>query len=165
MFSSGVGAVLAMDNEVISVIDTPGSLRRLLSVEAMRDCVVVTQVHRCSSYARLLTTDKCGGVVVGLGAQPPIPVGSLSGDVQWAVSRNVGNFKSNVNKNGDRDFYPLFRLVSLRPTALSDGLRRDHLDEEESLPDAIPPWRTEERDLLTRNDSLGSLSTGTSSSK
>lgn len=104
----------------------------------MRNKVLVSQVHRCASYARLLTAESGASVAVGLSVQPPISgVASASSDVNWVRSSNSGNFKSRANKTGNRDYYPLFRLVSLTEKDTSTGLRgRSDL----GLPDAVPPW-------------------------
>jgi hypothetical protein len=133
-----------MDNDTISTIDPPGSLRRLLDVGSMRDCVIVSEVHRCSSYARLLTTNKGGTVALGLTVQPPVSeVVSAAADVKWVRSSTTGNFKSRVNKDGTRNYYPLFRLVSLKENATSTGLRGDSQEGDPPLPDAIPQWQTD----------------------
>jgi hypothetical protein len=142
--SSGRGAVLVMDNDVISAIDPPGSLRRLLDERDMRDCVIVSQTHRCSSYARLLTAEGGQSVVIGLSIQPPVSgVISARGDVGWVHNSKAGNFRAKVNESGQRDFYPLFKLVSLTDKNTSSGVRGELEDGDPPLPDAIPPWLTE----------------------
>jgi len=142
-FSSGRGAVLVMEKDTITTIDPPGSLRRLLDEEKMLGLVVVSQVHRCSSYARLLTAQSGGTVAIGLSAKPPA-VASASADASWVRSTNAGNFKSRVDKTGDRIFYPLFRLVSLKDQDVSSGMRDELEAGDPPLPDAVPPWQTEE---------------------
>jgi len=146
--SSGRGAVLVMDNDVISIVDPPGSLRRLLDDENMRYCVIVAQVHSCSSYARLLTAKGGRSVAIGLSVQPPVSeVVSATGEVNWLRGSSAGNFRAKVNKSGKRDFYPLFKLVSLRDEDTSSGLRGELEDGDPPLPDAVPPWQTEGDDV------------------
>jgi len=142
-FSSGQGAVLVMERDTISTVDPPGSLRRLLEEPSLRDLVVVSEVHSSSSYARLLTTQTGATVTVGLCAKPPVDAASVSADASWVRSSNAGNFKSRVVKKGTREFYPLFRLVSLKEEAISTGLR-DFDDRDPPLPDATPPWQAED---------------------
>jgi hypothetical protein len=144
-FSSSYGAILVMDTDTISTIDPPGSLRRLLDDESMRGCVIVSEAHRCSSFARLLTAKDGGSVAIGLSVQPPISgVVSATANANWVRSSQAGNFKSKVNKNGSRDFYPLFRLVSIKEKDTSTGLRGGLDDGDPPLPDAVPPWQTED---------------------
>lgn len=133
-----------MDTDTISTIDPPGSLRRLLDDESMRGCVIVSEAHRCSSFARLLTAKDGGSVAIGLSVQPPISgVVSATANANWVRSSQAGNFKSKVNKSGSRDFYPLFRLVSIKEKETSTGLRGGLDDGDPPLPDAVPPWQTE----------------------
>ncbi|TFK52884.1 hypothetical protein OE88DRAFT_1711746 [Heliocybe sulcata] len=142
--SSQSSAVLAMDNDTISTIDPPGSLRRLLDDARMRDSVIVSEVHRCSSYARYLSSPHTGNVFIGLSAEPPVPgIASVEAHAKWVRSTVTGNFKSRVNKPGDRQFCPLFRLVSLKETDTAVGLRGSWDGEIPPLPDAEPPWMTE----------------------
>ena len=130
-----------MDNDVISTIDPPGCLRRLLDERDMRECVIVAQTHRCSSYARLLISKGTRSVAIGLSVQPPVSeVISATGDVSWVQSSKTGNFRAKVNRSGERDFYPLFKLVSLNDTDTSSGLRGELEDGDPPLPDAVPPW-------------------------
>lgn len=134
-----------MDNDTISTVDPPGSLRRLLDDESMRGCVIVSEVHRCSSFARLLTAKDGGRIAIGLSVQPPVSgVVSATANANWVHSSQAGNFKSKVNKSGSREFYPLFRLVSLTDESVSTGLRRSLDDGEPPLPDAVPPWLTDQ---------------------
>ncbi|KAF8157146.1 hypothetical protein B0H34DRAFT_489190 [Crassisporium funariophilum] len=163
-FNSGRGAVLVMDNDTISTIEHPGKLRRLLDDESMRNLVVVSEVHRCSSYARLLTLE--GGATVALGLSVKTPVATVAEgnvDARWVRSSNAGNFKSKVNKSGKREFYPLFRLVSLREDAVTTGLRGE-LDEEPPLPDAEPPWgEVEEHREINHEDEAEAVTNGDTS--
>lgn len=137
---SGRGAILAMDNDTISTIDPPGKLRRLLAEPTMKGLVVVSEVHRCASYARFLSTQSGATVAMGLSVEPPIVnVAAASVDAKWVHSSNAGNFKAKVNKSGKRAFYPLFRLVALTDNDVASGLRGE-LDQDPPLPDANPPW-------------------------
>ena len=140
-FNTNKGAVLAMDNDTILTINPPGKLRRLLAEKALeKGYVIVSEVHRCSSYARFLSAAAGATVALGLAAQPPVGnVGSANVDAKWVHSSSAGNFKAKVNKEGKRVFYPLFRLVALKESAVSTGLRGE-LDEDPPLPDAEPPW-------------------------
>ncbi|KAJ6622965.1 hypothetical protein B0H10DRAFT_2337679 [Mycena sp. CBHHK59/15] len=140
-FSSGRGAVLAMENDTISKIDPLGALRRLLEDNSMRDIVIVSEVHRCSAYARLLTTHANNTVALGLSVEPPVSgLASTTTNATWVLSTASGYFRSQVNKSGERDFYPLFRLVSLTDGAVSTGLGGE-LDDEAvpALSAAEPP--------------------------
>ncbi|KAI0312156.1 hypothetical protein OF83DRAFT_1067686 [Amylostereum chailletii] len=141
-FTSGQGAVLAMDNDAITTIDPPGSLRRLLDEPAMKDAVIVSEVHACASYARYLGTPSVKSVSIGISAEPPVAnVGAVSASAAWMRSTTVGNFKSKVNKKGQRVYYPLFRLASTKERDTSTGLRGSLEDEDHTpLPDAEPPW-------------------------
>ncbi|CCM00514.1 uncharacterized protein FIBRA_02548 [Fibroporia radiculosa] len=141
-FSSGRGAVLVMQKDTIFTLDPPGSLRQLLEDESMRGLVVVSEVHRCSSYARLLTAGANESVAIGLSVSSPISTAaSADAEVKWIRNTNTGNFKSRINKSGERQYYPLFRLVSIKEEDVSTGLRGE-LDIP-PLPDAMPPWMTE----------------------
>jgi len=143
--SSGRGAVLVMDNDVITTIDPPGCLRRLLDDQSMRGCIIVSQAHRCSSYARLLTSKGGSNFTIGLSVEPPVSgVVSATADMKWMQSSSAGNFKSKVNKCGNRDYYPLFKLVSLRDEATSSGLRGELEGGDPPLPDAVPPWQRQD---------------------
>jgi hypothetical protein len=143
--SSDRGAVLVMDNDVISTIDPPGCLRRLLDEKTMRGCVIVSQTHRCSSYARFLTSKGGQSIAIGLAVEPPVSgVVSVDVNAKWIRSSSAGNFKSKVNKSGHLDYYPLFRLVSLKDKDTSSGLRGELEDGDPPLPDAVPPWQSQD---------------------
>lgn len=129
-FSSGRGAILVMENETMSIIDPPGALTRLLDDPSMRGAVVVSEVHRCASYARFLSAQEDSTITLGLRVQPPVPgIASAAATATWVRSGTSGTFKSQANKKGDRTFYPLFRLVSRgeESTAMTIGgsLRND----------------------------------------
>jgi hypothetical protein len=139
-FVSGRGAIIAMYNDTIFTIDSPGKFRRLLDEEKVKGLVIVSEVHRCSSYARFLAPEGGATVVLGLSVEGPIDnTASATLDAKWVRNSSAGNFKARVNATGKRDFNPLFRLVSLTEGDVSTGLRGD-LDEDPPLPDAIPPW-------------------------
>jgi len=116
-----------MDNDTIYAIDSPGKLRRLLDEKKMKGFVIVSEVHRCSSYARFLSTEDGATVVLGLSATDPIGK-SATLDTKWVRNSSGGNFKARVNATGRRDFYPLFRLVSLTEGDISTGLRGELWD-------------------------------------
>ncbi|KAF7366609.1 hypothetical protein MSAN_00918700 [Mycena sanguinolenta] len=145
-FSSGRGAILVMENDTIATVDPPGALRRLLEDPGMNGLVVVSEVHSCSSYARLLTAQGGNTVALGLSVEPPISgVASASANGKWVRNVSTGNFRTQVNKEGHRKFYPLFRLVSLTEKATSTGLRgSEEADDPPPLPDAEPPWLAEQ---------------------
>ncbi|KAJ7901226.1 hypothetical protein B0H14DRAFT_2330602 [Mycena olivaceomarginata] len=122
-FSSGRGAVLAMKNPIITIIDPPGRLKALLEDPSMRSMVVVSEVHSCSSYARLLSTEGGGTVTLGLHVEPPVPGAASAGAIgTWVRHGASGNFKSQVNMKGERAFHPLFRLVSRSEEDTSTGI-------------------------------------------
>src|ERR1700761_8824211 len=111
-----------MDNDTISSIDPLGCLRRLLEEQSMKGRVIVSEVHRTASYARILTAKSEKSVAIGLSVEPPVAnAGSAKVDAKWMCSSSVGNFKSKVIKN--REFTPLFRLVSLKEGPVSTGFR------------------------------------------
>ncbi|KAJ7717806.1 hypothetical protein B0H16DRAFT_1897827 [Mycena metata] len=143
-FSSGRGAILVMENDKMSSIDPPGSLRRLLKDPSMRDAVIVSEVHSCSSYARMLTAQEGSTVALGLSVEPPVASVSATANATWVRSGASGNFKSQVNNKGERKFYPLFRLVSLTEQATTTGFRGEEDPDALSLPDAEPPWQATE---------------------
>lgn len=124
--TSGQGAVLAMENDTITTIDPPGRLCRFLDSLELQGCLVVSEVHRCSSYARYLSFTANRAVSIGIGARDAITsMASADASVTWRCTTKVGNFKSNAGKQGRRDFYPLFRLVSSKDTEVSIGLGGD----------------------------------------
>jgi hypothetical protein len=136
-----------MDNDVITTVDPPGCLRRLLDDKTMRGCVIVSQAHHCSSYARLLTSKGGKSFTIGLSVEPPVSgVVAATADAKWVRSSSAGNFKSKVNKNGNRDYYPLFKLVSLKDDNTSSGLRGELESGDPPLPDAVPPWQHQDDD-------------------
>lgn len=57
-----------MDNDTLSTIDLPGKLRRLLKVKGL---VIVSEFHRCSSYAHFLATNNGATVAFGLSVEVP----------------------------------------------------------------------------------------------
>ncbi|KAJ7867827.1 hypothetical protein B0H13DRAFT_1636005, partial [Mycena leptocephala] len=124
-FSSGRGAVLVMENDMISLIDPPGALRPLLEDPSMHGFVVVSEVHSCSAYARLLTAEGGKTIALGLKIEPPVSgAASATTNATWVRSVASGNFRSQVNKKGHRKFYPLFRLVSFIEKATSTASGR-----------------------------------------
>ncbi|KAF8799158.1 hypothetical protein BYT27DRAFT_6872560 [Phlegmacium glaucopus] len=130
-FTSGRGAVLAMENDILVTISPPGILRHLLDSEELqqlvdnnKNLVLVSEVHQSSSYARFLSSKAGATVTLALSAELPVAnVGGANVDAKWVYSNSAGNFKSKVNKDGERIFYPLFRLVSLKEGPLSTGMR------------------------------------------
>jgi hypothetical protein len=135
-----------MVNDILVTISPPGKLRRLLDSEELqhlvdnnKDLVLVSEVHQCSSYARFVSSKANTSIALAFSAEPPVAnVGGANVNAKWIYSNSAGNFKSKVNKDGKRMFYPLFRLVSLKEGPLSTGMR-GRLDEV-PLPDAEPPW-------------------------
>ncbi|KZV73274.1 hypothetical protein PENSPDRAFT_732961 [Peniophora sp. CONT] len=123
-FSSGRGAVLCMDGDTITTIDAPGTLRLLLDDPTLPEgIVVVSEVHATSSYARYLGTSGVKQVSIGLSATAPaLPdVGGVDVQAEWVNSSTAGNFKSKINRDGARTYYPLFRLVALEGDNVSNG--------------------------------------------
>ncbi|KAJ7776286.1 hypothetical protein B0H16DRAFT_1859177 [Mycena metata] len=122
-FSSGRGAVLIMENATITIIDPPGALKVLFDDPSMRGAVVVSEVHRCSSYARWLSTGGRAAIALGLSVEPPIQgIASARASARWVRHGTSGYFRSQVNTTGDRIFYPLFRLVSHSEQPMSTGI-------------------------------------------
>ncbi|KAJ7138003.1 hypothetical protein C8R44DRAFT_607233 [Mycena epipterygia] len=125
-FSSGRGAILVMNKDTISVIDTPGALGRLLEDPSMHGFVVVSEVHRCSSYARLLTTQKGETVALGLSIEPPAAgVASAAANAKWLHNCTGRDFRYGHDPEGSRKFYLLFRLVGLKEEAPVIGIGED----------------------------------------
>jgi len=115
-----------MSNDTIYTIDFPGRFRRPLDEERLKGFVIVSEVHRCSSYARFLATEDGATVALGLSVEDPVGrVASANLDAKWVGNSSAGNFKSRINKSGNRDFYPLFRLVSLTEGDISTGVIGD----------------------------------------
>ncbi|KAF9479864.1 hypothetical protein BDN70DRAFT_906068 [Pholiota conissans] len=140
-FNAGCGAILVMNDDTISSLRTPGKLSRLLYEQRIpKGSVIVSEVHRSASYARYLSAKQSNSITIGLAAEPAIPnTVSASTHFKWMHSSQAGNFKSKTSKSGKREFYPLFRLVSLVERQVSTGFRGGLVQEEE-LPDAEPPW-------------------------
>ncbi|KAF7334481.1 hypothetical protein MVEN_02277600 [Mycena venus] len=111
-FSSGRGAVLALKNTMITSIEAPTALKRVLEDPSMRGFCIVSEVHSCSSYARWLTTSGGDSIALGLRVEPS-GVAAVGATATWVKNATSGNFKSHVNKSGERSFYPLYRLVLL----------------------------------------------------
>jgi len=105
-FVSGRGAIIAMNNDTIYTIDSPGKFRRLLDEERMRmpGLVIVSEVHRCSSYARFLATEDGATVALGLNLGDPVGDIASANNARWVRNSSAGNFKSRVNTNGRREF-------------------------------------------------------------
>jgi hypothetical protein len=114
-----------MENPMITIIDPPGRLKALLEDPSMRNMVVVSEVHSCSSYARLFSAEEGGTVTLGLHVKYPVP-GAASADAigTWVRHGTFGNFKTQVNTLGEHAFYPLFRLVSRSEEQTSTGIGR-----------------------------------------
>jgi hypothetical protein len=45
--------------------------------------------------------------------------------MEWLTTAESGNFKWRVNPGGNKEFYPLFQLVSLKETDISMGVGLD----------------------------------------
>jgi hypothetical protein len=100
-FSSWHGAVLAMENPMITIINPPGRLKALLEDPSMRSMVVMSEVHSCSSYAHLLSAEGGGTVTLGLHVEPPVPGAASAGAIgTWVQHGASRNFKSQVNMKG-----------------------------------------------------------------
>ena len=135
-----------MDGDSVTTIDPPGALRPLLDDDDLPEgTVIVSEVHATSSFARYLGTPEVRQVSIGLNVAPPAAADVVKAEVsaQWLRSTIIGNFKTKVNTDNKKTYYPLFRLVALEGDAVSNGLRAGLEDEMETpLPDAIPPWMT-----------------------
>jgi hypothetical protein len=56
-----------MDNDTISILSSPGKLRRLLSEKPInKGSAIVSEVHRTASYARYLSTKGSNSIAIGL---------------------------------------------------------------------------------------------------
>ncbi|KAF9236499.1 hypothetical protein BU15DRAFT_76940 [Melanogaster broomeanus] len=141
-FSSSGGAVLVMANDCLTTIHPASSLRRLLEVDGLRGRVLVSEVHRCASYARYMAPPRTKSVVIGLTAQPPPGDPSPEANFKWILSTNKGSLKCKADSSGERKYCPLYGLVSL--TEAGGSARRASVDDETPLPlpDALPPWMT-----------------------
>jgi len=142
-FSPGGGAVLLMVNDSVTMINPASSLRRLLEVNALCDHVVVSEVHRCTSYARYLASSHTKDIVIGLNSSSS---GSPSAQTapKWVRSNQAGDFKARADSSAQRGYYPLYKLVSVREASDNTG-RRHSLDnpvDDVALPlrVAVPPW-------------------------
>lgn len=116
-----------MDNDTVLAVNPAGKLLRLLADKALPDdSVIVSEVHRCSSYARFLSSNHSTSVTLGLRVQPVVmntAPGKGNIEAKWVHDATAGNFRAKMNKDGKRVFYPLFRLVSLEEESLSTGLK------------------------------------------
>ncbi|KAJ6589266.1 hypothetical protein B0H19DRAFT_1367675 [Mycena capillaripes] len=112
-FSSGRGAILAMKNAMITIIDPPGALKRLLEDPSMRGVIVVSEVHSCSAYARMLTVEEGGTIALGLQVEPPLPgVASAGATASWVWNVASENLKSQ-HRSGGRNQNANFRLTHI----------------------------------------------------
>ena len=114
-----------MENDTVTTIDPPGVIRRLLDDPSMKGLVIVSEAHKSSSFARLLTAQGTSNIAIGLSIEP-LSVSeavSATADAKWVRSSSAGNFKSKINKDGKRVFTPLFKLVSLDDREVSTGTR------------------------------------------
>ncbi|KAI6123480.1 hypothetical protein EDD16DRAFT_1566720 [Pisolithus croceorrhizus] len=97
-FMSGGGtAVLLVVNDSVTTIDPATALGRLLGEVALRDRVVVSETHRCASYA--------------------------SACPKWVRTNKTGYFKGKADNSGERKYYPLYKLVSVRSDGGNTGRR------------------------------------------
>jgi hypothetical protein len=81
-----------------------------------------------------MTAEAGSTVALGLRVEPPISgVASGSATATWVRDMTSGNFESGANTEGERSFYPLFRLVSLSERDMSTGLGRTSTSSEASL--------------------------------
>lgn len=148
-FVSGGGeaAVLIMVNDSVTTIDPATSLRQLLGEEALRDRVVVSEAHRCASYASYLASSKTKDVVIGLSSKASEGSSSTQPYPRWVRTNKTGYFKGKADNSGERKYYPLYKLVSVKAAGGNTG--RHSLDstvngevppEVLPLPDALPLW-------------------------
>ncbi|KAF8843208.1 hypothetical protein BDN67DRAFT_210660 [Paxillus ammoniavirescens] len=140
-FTASGGAVLVMANDCLTTVHPASSLRRLLEVDGLRGRVLVSEVHRCASYARYMAPPRTSSVVIGLTAPPPSGDPSAQENSAWVLSTNKGELNCKVDSSGDRKFCPLYRLASLTEAEQGTG-QRSSVDDETPLPlpDALPPW-------------------------
>jgi hypothetical protein len=113
-----------MENPMIMIIDPPSGFKALLEDPSMCSMVVVSEVHSCSLYARLLNAEGGGTVTLGLHVQPPVPGAALAGAIgTWVQHGASRNFKSQVNMKGECTFHPIFCLVSRSEEDMPTGIR------------------------------------------
>ncbi|KAI6005351.1 hypothetical protein EDC04DRAFT_2784049 [Pisolithus marmoratus] len=148
-FVSGGGeaAVLLMVNDSVTTIDPATRLSQLLGEEALRDRVIVSETHRCASYACYLASSKTKDVVIGMSSQASENPSSTQAYPKWVRTNKTGYFKGKADNSGERKYYPLYKLVSVRAAGGNTGRRSvdDTVDGEAPpemvpLPDALPPW-------------------------
>lgn len=113
-FASGEGAaVLLMVNDSVTTIDPVTALSQLLGEEALRDRVVVSETHRCASYACYLASSKTEDVVIGLSSQASEKSSSTQAYPKWVRTNKTGYFKGKADHSGERKYYPLYKLKIL----------------------------------------------------
>ncbi|KAF7334487.1 hypothetical protein MVEN_02278200 [Mycena venus] len=101
-FSSGQGAILAMKDTMITSIEAPGALKRVLEDPSMRGFSIVSEVQSSAG----------GAIALGLPVEVSGPA-SVGATAKWVKNVTSGNFKSQSDKFGKRTFYPLYKLASL----------------------------------------------------
>ena len=148
-FTSKQGAILVMHNDSIRTVQPQAKLRFLYDEPKLRGKVIVSEVHRCSSYARYVASDEASSVALGLSVSAPAQgiVTDIEAGVEqkWVRSVSSGNFKTRTRKDKKRKYYPLFRLVSLDERSMAAGLRGGE-GGDLPLPDTLPPWMEEGED-------------------
>ncbi|KAF7337828.1 hypothetical protein MVEN_02005700 [Mycena venus] len=119
-FSSGRGAVLVMENDIISAIDPPGALRRLL---------------KDPQYAWLRGRIRGGSTIaLGLSVEPPVSgVASATGNATWVRKRGFWKFQ-----------------VPEKATSTGLRGESDESDSLPPLPDAEPPWDAEDAQITAK---------------
>ncbi|KIJ53277.1 hypothetical protein M422DRAFT_242414 [Sphaerobolus stellatus SS14] len=125
--SRGDGAFLAMQDHTLFHIPVEGLLLDLLKEKKMKGKVIVTEVIRTSAYARNLMHKSDRTFAVGWKVSAGVPPHStrIGGDGKWVSDSNSNNFKNKVHPKKIQSYCPLFKLVSLYETEITQGLREE----------------------------------------
>ena len=133
-FTSGCGAVLAIDNNTICSIDPPNFLRRLLNEDKLQiasstsKSIRVSFLHMLGTFTPL-ESPRSKTITISLGEEPSESVSgiaSVMANLKLASSANASNFKSKVirkSKDLANEYTSTIRLVSLKEKNTSVGLR------------------------------------------
>jgi hypothetical protein len=141
-----------MNTDSIISVDPPGSLRKLLQDEDLQGFILVSEVHRCSSYARFLSASTDNQIYIGLSIEvPPLNNATVNPEAKWISSSYVGNFKTKSSQT--KDYTPLYRLVSLKEGDETTGIESTGIfsrmlggkSDPPPLPDAPLPWVVAEK--------------------
>lgn len=114
----------------------------------LKNKVVVTKLHKCTSYAIFLANGKRGRAYFGFNAslptQPPIIEGEAGAQIAWTTHGENGSWNTGLYDPQVHRYVPLLTLKAIRPVLPATGFR-GHLEtlptpESEKLPEAYRPW-------------------------